>query len=78
MTELVGQLRDNLNSLRPVAVFHQCLKDAASIMFEAQLRVFVSDRLNAFVDEDMLLSVSHFSLLNQKLVVVDSQLLDQI
>lgn len=78
MNELLGQFGYNLDSLRLVPILYKSLEDPAPIVLEAHLLVFSADQFDAFVYEYMLLSITHFSLLDEQLVVIDSQFLDQI
>jgi len=58
-------------SLRPVSVLDQRLKHSAAVVLEAQLLVLFTNRLNALVNELVLLGIRNFFFLHQELIVVD-------
>lgn len=64
--------------LRSVTVLEQRLQDTAAVMLVAKLCVLFSDELDTLCNEHVLLSVGKFSLLHHQLVVVDSQIFNQI
>jgi len=68
---LVLQLVDHKDALRFITEFHERLKNATTIVFEAELWPLRSDVLNALLDEFVLLRSRHLLLLHQQFVVAN-------
>ena len=68
---LILQLIDHELTLRSIAELDKRLQNAAPVVLEAELGVLRTNRIDALLDEFVLLGPSHLFLLHQQLVVGD-------